>query len=182
MNNYVRIMGIDPGSYTTGVATLVVDVRTWEIVTITPELIDVYDVIKTDYVRDKLYERLFVMGERLSSILEYHVPDAVSIESGYIDRFRPAAYGVLSKVMYVIQHAVYKYDKFIVTEEFRPKVAKKLLKVTDIDKKATTMDALLKRKDITNLVDLHLISEHEVDAISLALVLLDKYKKINNIP
>ena len=179
MSKYIRILGIDPGSYTTGLALLVIDSKTSELVAIECELIDVYDVVKHDYVRDKLYERLFVMGKRLSSLLEYLVPDVVSIESGYIDRFRPGAYGVLSKVMYMIHNSIHQYDPMLMTEEFRPKVAKKIIQVKDMDKKATTKDALVLRKDITALIDLDRISEHEIDAISLGLVLVEKYRSFN---
>lgn len=178
----LRILGIDPGSYTNGFSLVEVDLETFKITSIYTTLIDVSDIVDRSTFKNHIYVRLKELTRRTCSLMNYYKPDIVSVEAGFMSHLRPQAYGVLSKTMYAIVMGIMTYDHLMNIEEFAPKVAKKLIGVGDIDKKESTEEALLRMEEITSLIDITVLSEHEIDAISLVFPIIEKFKNIDILP
>lgn len=168
-----RVMSIDPGSTSLGLAILDINCATLEI-----KLVHVYTfhidvVVKYGYGN---FEFLFgIHAARLAAIrdiitnmaFQWHVDDVTS-EAPYMGRF-PRAFEVLTQCMCYIRNglSVYYGDRPLVT--FDPATVKSCVGVkgTSSDKLAVANALLyLPRLDITGF-DISTLDEHSTDAIAV---------------
>lgn len=174
-----RIVGIDPGTDTLGVAGIEVDLATREVV-----LLEVRTFSGTQLARHypnvvavhgERTARLWAHEDNLYGYFTYMQPHCVISESPFMGRF-PQAFAALTECMAAIQRAVYRYDPFLPLLTVDPPTVKKLVGVQG---KGTTKDDV--KRGLLNLtylqnpynIDIASLDEHSVDAVVVALTRAD---------
>jgi Holliday junction resolvasome RuvABC endonuclease subunit len=165
-----KIIGVDPGTNYAGVSIMEVS-DDLDVINIRPMLIDLtnprYDVINNDlfYRLNRLYKISF-------DIFENELPIFLAIEAGFINRFRPAAYGPIAKSIYAIEKAFIDATGLNSIIEYPPSVVKQIIHGNWIANKDDMKSAVL--SIYPNLPDN--LTEHEYDATAIASTLLTQIK------
>lgn len=169
-----RILGIDPGTNTLGIAIVDLDLTTripsitmattlnaGKEVTSYPQMIDVHGER-----RAKLYSHHL----NLRYILQQYKPNAVISESPYMGRFA-AAFEALVECLFMIRDTILEYDPSMPLETIDPPNAKKAVGASGRggDKDAVRK-AVLALPGLMNNTgsSLSLLDEHAIDAIAVA--------------
>lgn len=168
-----RVLSIDPGTDTLGLALLEVNLETKKVV------VPHARTFSGDRMSRRFGEYIEVHGEKaarlyahevgLTEIMELWLPHAIICESPFLGRF-PQAFAALVECLVSIRRAVYNYDRTITLETVDPPTAKKSVGVVG---KGTTKEDVknaLKRLDGRTLVvipDLDSLDEHSIDAIAV---------------
>lgn len=171
-----RIVGIDPGTDTMGVAAIEVDLATRSVT-----LVEVQTLNGTQSSREypnmiqvhgNLSARLWAHEQSLYGYFKYFEPHSVIAESPFMRKF-PQAYAALTLCMNTIQRALHRFDPFIPLLTVDPPTVKL---VVGVKGKGTTKDdvarGLMKLAYLQNPynIDISSLDEHSVDAIVVALV------------
>jgi len=167
----IRIIGIDPGTTTVGVAIVDVTLE-YKIVNIETILIDAkYVNVNNNYT--SLYNRLSYIENRIYEIIQTYRPHMVSHENAFLFHMRPGAYGPLSQSILAITNGIYKANPYMYIQGFAPKYIKKIFS----DKGTSDKDGMLSYmrgiNEITDLINIERISEHEIDAIAIVFTMID---------
>lgn len=171
-----RIVCCDPGTDTTGVGTLELDLKT--LVTSVGEvhtfrgsqLQRLFPTVSR--VHGDRHARLMAHEENLYQFLHYARPHSVITEGPYMGRF-PAAFAALTECVSAIRSAVVRYDWFMPLHVIDPSSVKKHMKVkgTSGDKSAMqrALKALLDDPKVPFInpsnIDIDSLDEHSVDAL-----------------
>ena len=172
MSDTFNLVGVDPGTNYTGVVAMEVSATTLEIVSIKPHLIDVHGLESTRH--KDLQFRLFLILNSFRDILRYYSPMIVTLEYGFINRLRPAAYGPLSQVRAVLEQSVMLLNTFernvgfMRVNGFAPSTIKNAVGSKGGADKVTIEAAVGNIPEIAKHVDVNTLSEHEVDGIAIA--------------
>lgn len=163
-----RVCGIDPGSTFTGLAYIDV---TEELVIKKIYTRLVYVGINTGLnIKAVLDDRLIKLDSVLRDIGRKDDITVLSIETGFMNKSRPAAFRPLILVREIIEKNL-SYNGINIYG-YAPKHVKSRLGAKDDSKEAMT-EALLNNKELSRYLDRDMINsltEHEVDAIALAYV------------
>ena len=170
----VRVMGIDPGSRTLGIAitTVFPYEQEWtldEAWTLNTELALRLKRYRAERVGDHQVRIEAIEEEVFDALCEYH-PDAVIMETPYLGRL-PQPFFVLTQVMVAIGRAVQRYSAAMHLEKIDPSTAKKAIGVPgNSSDKSLVRKAVLGLKNLENVSDTPLTSldEHSIDAIAVA--------------
>ena len=168
-----RVMSIDPGSTSLGLAVLDIDLSTYAITVVHVYTFNIDLVVKHGYGN---YEFLYgIHAARLRAItdiitnmaMQWQVDDVTS-EAPYMGRF-PRAFEVLTQCMCAIRFGLHSYygDRPLVT--FDPATVKSCVGVkgTSSDKLAVANALLyLPRLNLNNF-NITLLDEHSTDAIAV---------------
>jgi Holliday junction resolvasome RuvABC endonuclease subunit len=162
------IMGIDPGN-NLGVAVLSVDESTEQIIGVKTHL-KILDKGRSPESSLNVF-RLTTLSTYLPRLFNIYKPTALGYESAFVDRRFPASGLSLSIIVGGIitnslQHGVENIYSFA------PKEIKKSFSVAGANKTDMGKAAILDRR-INKLIDLSVLSEHEVDALAVALILYE---------
>jgi len=168
----INILAIDPGTTTIGVSIFKINVITLEIVDIETILVDTSVRLNSYELTTDLLLRLERLYNRVIELIEYYNPYIVSLENGFINRLRPAAYGPLSQSIMAIELAVLNTNKFIKIFKFAPKTIKKVTTSAGTAGKNDMLAGLKTIPEINRLIDPDLISEHEVDSVGVNYTML----------
>lgn len=126
---------------------------------------------------ENLFARLFRLHKTSKELFEYYDPVAVALEAGFINRFRPNAFGPLSRSLMVIEQASIDVNKDIIIKRYAPKFIKKV----SVDKGSSDKNDVLYGvkgiESITVHIDPTVLSEHEVDALAIVYTLADDLKR-----
>jgi len=167
----IRIMGVDPGNTTMGVALLDLSVPE-----LTMTLAHAYtvDSVKQYTPRHYLIEhrserhlRQKIMGRAMARALRFYEPDLVSIESPFMHRL-PQAFAALTELMLRLEDAVETYNISTPVTKIAPVKAKKAIGVKDIKSKASVKDALQKKNVAILERQWQTMDEHSIDATVVA--------------
>ncbi len=183
-----RVLGIDPGSVTLGVAVLDFDLDTRVV-----ELIDAqtFDASKSlgQYrnvveVHGERVARLLAHENGLSTYFGIMRPQTIVSESPYLGRF-PLPFAALTECITAIRRAVLRYDPFMPLHMADPMTVKAAVGVHA--KGRRDKDALKKEKvqaavaalPLSNRsgIDLMQLDEHSIDAIAVAMSRLVEMQK-----
>jgi len=169
-----NIVGIDPGTNYAGYVTFTLD-NDFNIVHIEPFLINLYDNIPS-YHTGTVFDRLQYLDLIVRDRFYRDQPIQLAIEAGFINRFRPQAYGPIANAIYVIENAYRHVLGMSSIFEYPPKTVK-----------ATLITGNANKKDIytavSNIPELSKylypnISEHEVDAMAIGYTHILRLRKV----
>lgn len=173
---YFTILGIDPGSRNIGVAVYYIDILDLSIIKIIPIQISLDKYLYTNIQNSNLHIRLLRLMKEMNGLLTAFNPAAVAIESGFINVRRPGAVIPLASAISVISSCVNLYDTNIKMIEYTPSIIKKTIGANPYGNKNPVFEALLKIKEVDNLVDLNYLTEHTIDGIAIAYNLLKEIR------
>jgi len=172
-NNTINILAIDPGTTTIGVSIFTINVIDYSIVAIETILVDTsIRLVSSDTASDLLL-RLERLYHRVVELINYYKPYIVSLENGFINRLRPAAYGPLSQSIMAIELAVRNTNPYIKIFKFAPKTIKKVTTTAGTAGKNDMLAGIKTIPEISNKINPDLISEHEVDSLGVNYTMLE---------
>ena len=172
----INMLAIDPGTTTIGVSIFTINIKDLDNIKISKIetiLIDTSLKFVEEELTKDLLVRLRRLYDRVFEILKRYDPVIVSIENGFINRLRPAAYGPLSQSIMAIELAAGNYNKQIKIFKFAPKTIKKVTTKGGAADKDGVLLGVNSIKEITSLIDPNLVSEHEVDSIAVNYTMLE---------
>jgi Holliday junction resolvasome RuvABC endonuclease subunit len=177
MDNYINILAIDPGN-NIGVAILTIDVTTFTIVNIETKLYVLENLV--DYQDDNRNRILLKLSRIHSIVIELfnsYNPAAFAIETSFLNSRFPKAVIQLSQYVGMIEHSFYTCNPYIKLFRYMPKYIKKLVSGRgDADKDGMTV-AIRSIPELITHITPELLSEHEVDALSIAYVMLQEIRR-----
>lgn len=172
-----RIVSIDPGTNTLGVACLEIDDSFSRI-----RVVDAMTIEAGKLARRKYTFQVELFGEKYAklaaikdALLRYYVawhPLAVCSESPYMHLY-PATFAALTECVSVVQRSAVDYDPCCVVRMIAPSEAKKAVGVSGAsgDKEAVRQ-GILQHGCIDFDVDISLLDEHAIDAIAIGVAYL----------
>lgn len=175
----LRVIGIDPGTTTLGVARLDYDFEGPEV-----DVVDAFTLVAREShpgyqsvleTYGNKYARLQNLQDCLTTIFHDHRPHAVICEQPYLGRFA-AAYMALTECAFVIHQALFAYDPYLPLWRVEPRPAKIAAGVVmpkpGSKEKLTkdhVRDALAQQPHLRWGVPLADLDEHAVDATAVGL-------------
>lgn len=175
-----RIVGIDPGSTTLGIAVIEYHLKTLEIVKSYCWTINAgrLDLNKNDVEEhNERYARIFKLSDVLYEKFRKLLPNFIISESPFMKKRFPLAFAVLTEVVFGIRVAVRRYDKTVKLELVDPMTAKKSVGAIvkkGGDQKTPVHDALRKLlptlffDESRSSYPFEELDEHSVDAFAIA--------------
>jgi len=170
-----RIVGIDPGTDTLGIAVVDVDLATHVVSVIDARTLSGSTLIRGNRRVAELYGARFTRLQALEEALGYFLhdfqPHAIISESPYFNSRQPSAYGALVEAMSMLKRVVYMYCSSIRLETVDPASNKANLKVSgksgdkDLMKRAVLGLVALSNP---HAIDLAQLDEHSIDALTVA--------------
>jgi len=171
------IMGIDPGAGNTGIAVYTIDDKTFDILKIENILIN---LTKSKYDIDNdnlLFQRLNRLYKICIKIFSNYDVFWIGIESAFLNRLRPAAYAPVVTSIYSIKKAFIDTYNTSNIVEYPPMMVKHIVAEYGGATKDDMYMAVKGIKEINDLIDIDIISEHEVDALAMGYTLLTQIRK-----
>ena len=167
-----NIIGIDPG-LNMGVSVYNISLPDYNVNYITPLLykIDNYLEYGDSYYYNHMYARCNLIYNITNSLLTSYSPLAIAYEAAFMNSKYATAVIQLTQYTNSIERAIRDYDPFIKVITYPPMLIKKLVGAGG---QADKEDMLNNAKQIPLLnskLPLDSLSEHEVDAASIAYVL-----------
>lgn len=183
-DNYVRIIGIDPGSDNLGLCILDIDTKTSKPVYVRTHNIKIDKLIteldQLQCVIDLKFLKIFAIKRFFSEFLDRTKPDMVACEQPFFHRFTPMAFGVLSEVVSSLKLATYEYDTSLMFITYPPKTIKKAIGAGATAKKEDMKRQLLTLTTYTDLLQednqVTKMTPDEIDAMCIAIVHSDIYE------
>ncbi len=180
-----RVVGIDPGSVTLGVAVLDLNIDTHAIELIDARTFDASKSLQPYWLVAKTHgdrvARLMAHEDGLYGYFCCMQPQAIASESPYMGRF-PQAYAALTECMTSIRRAVWRYDNRMPLHLSDPMTVKAAVGV--VSKGRKNREALSKdhvQEGVLNLdlinhsgIDISKLDEHSIDAIAVAKSRIDQ--------
>lgn len=177
----VSLIGIDPGTNTLGVGRLDFNPMTMEIVqtvgfTYQAEKMFSYNDFQLQDPNQKRFARLAAHERNLVDTFQQFEPIRITVESNFMSRANPSAYGPLVESVFMIRKAIYTYDPFMSLYLIDPISVKKLIgaplkkKKGEKDVKGGVLTAMRDLKDVLRISDVEFDSadEHTLDAMAIA--------------
>ena len=169
-----RILGIDPGTNTLGVAIIDLDLVNKETSLIMATTIhggkNSKNFPSISDVHGDRRAKLFAHQKSIRYILEQYRPNSIISESPYMGKFANA-FEALVECLMAIRDEVYNYDHSITLETVDPPTAKKAVGAPGRGgDKSAVRDAVLKLQELKNKTgsSLGVLDEHTIDAIAVA--------------
>lgn len=174
-SEYIKIIGIDPGTNGLGLSLIEVDNNEKKIYLKFVKTFFGDELRKKlkflDEVHDPKFLKLLAHQQNLLDYFTDFKPDFVICESPFMGRF-PAAFAALVEITNMIKQALFKHDQFNKVIFIDPSNVKKTIGVKgrSSDDKDLVKKALIANHDIINLTNynLSLLDEHSIDSIAVA--------------
>ena len=172
-----RVLGIDPGTTTLGVAAV-----SWDMVSKHYRVGNAFTLKANDNhpgyqsiaeIHGGRISRFYQQADELRNVFANVQPHAVIVESPFMGRFAQS-FGALTECVLNIRQLVYEYDFTMPMFEVKPTTVKKVVGVhkNKMGDKEDVRRALRERTDIIWDIDLEALDEHSVDAVAIALYYL----------
>ena len=180
--NIAKIVGIDPGTETLGIAIIHFNIDDFRIVQCEAATYKGSNLLSNDFTRALFgdrYTRIEAHRYNLYKILIQEQPLIIGCESPFISRRFPQAGLALTEVVCAIRAAVRLYDLFKPLYSVTPPEAKKAVGAKVNKDKSEVQRSILKIKELTStaLMPLNLLDEHSIDALAVAYCLLKQTKE-----
>jgi Holliday junction resolvasome RuvABC endonuclease subunit len=159
------IMSVDPGTVNCGISF-------WEL----NEKMEVTKIVSYNlHMNENLpvFNRIIDLEYKIDQLVKEFKPIWLAIEAGFINRLRPAAYGPIANTIFVIERVIYFYNGFNTFTEIPPKRVKQLIGATGSADKDDVKNAVSKIKEITNLIDINQLTEHQIDSLAIGYVFIN---------
>lgn len=178
--DYIKIIGIDPGTTNIGYSVIRFSALTGEIVDTRARTIVAGKEVSLDklaaLVHGERFARIHSLCHTLLRMFHEDTPNFVVCEAPFYNPKRPSAYGALVEIMDGIRNTVHLYHPFMQLEPIDPSSAKNAVGASGGAKKEVMQKAIMTMTDLRYVGDIpqsHL-DEHSIDAIAVA---YSKYKK-----
>lgn len=180
--NIAKIVGIDPGTETLGVAIIHFNVEDFSIVRCEAATYKGSALLRNEWTRELFgdrYSRIEAHRFNLYKILVEEQPLIVGCESPFISRRFPQAGLALTEVVCAIRASLRLYDLFKPLYSVTPPEAKKAVGAKVNKDKREVAKSILKIKALTSTAVLPLttLDEHSIDALAVAYCLLQHAKE-----
>lgn len=172
MDNF-NILAIDPGSNFLGASIFTLNSNTLEIVNIETVSINLTTIINNNPLYNNLSLRLQRLQSIIKNILEYYDPRIVTVESGFINLFRPGAVIPIAQSIAIIENTVLNYSPFIKMFSVPPSIIKMNVNASFKAKKDEMLVRVSEIKEITKFVNPYSLTEHVVDSIAINYTMLN---------
>lgn len=170
----MNILAIDPGLNNAGIALIQYSYLNKQIQGISAYTIKPEQHINKLYLDAHLDERtmkLIVLKNIISSILAGNRIDLVICEAPFFYASKPAAYRALVEVITILKQTTVDINPLIPFIQLEPLMVKRLVKSLNIHEKDSTKEAL-EVLALDRFIDLNLLDEHSIDAISIGYAFL----------
>lgn len=179
-NDTLSFMGVDPGTNQLGIGKLDVDPYTGLIVQ--SSAVTAIAEKQVDYDTDELldsdrrrFKRLQYHERNLHYLFCLHQPVQIAVETNYISRATPSAYGPLVESVLTIRNAAYRYNEYVPILLIDPLSAKKSVNavtrgLSKEDNKLEVWRSVGRMQSTFNIPkDMYeSLSQHASDAIAIA--------------
>lgn len=157
----MKMISIDPGTTTCGVAIFFIDDITFEIKNITSFTITIDNAIPLEFRLYKLYETLHKIILEVGPMHYVH-------ESSFMNRFRPQAYGPIYAAIFMIRKAFIDYNSTSGLFTYPPKSIKAVVSTGNADKD-DMFKAVSSIQELSKFLT-GMESEHAIDAMAIGYV------------
>ena len=174
MYDNIYLISIDPGN-NTGIAIYELNSATLDIVSITTHV-----VVLNNYVTNNIdisLDRNLTLYNVCRRLSETYQPHVVAIEAAFMNSRFPKAVMQLSQYTLTVERTFYSDNEFIKLFRYPPKYIKKYIGGGGSADKDGMLEAIRVIPDITNNVDVDIISEHEVDALAIGYITIAELKR-----
>lgn len=168
MEHQFKIIAIDPGSQTLGIAIYIIDSYNMQVKDITTstlylDKLPMYNVFNNEGNRD---DKLLSLYNFMLNLFKVEKPSSVIMEAPFFNRFSPKAYGVLTEVVTYIKMAVVNYSVIVDVHTVEPLAVKKAVGVGYRDGKEGVSNAVMNNPIVKPFLKGN-ETEHEYDAIAV---------------
>jgi Holliday junction resolvasome RuvABC endonuclease subunit len=174
-----KLVSIDPGTDTIGIATIWFDPYTMEIACVNAHTLHTsrqcHETWKTQ-IHSNRFDRINAIREYLLEQFNVIEPNIVACESPYISLRTPSAFAALTEAVLMIRLAVADYSSWMGLEMIDPSSVKKAVGVkgkADSDKdKVKNAIRLIPEIMLAMSSNIDTLDEHSIDAIAVGYYLL----------
>lgn len=168
MNGIFRIIAIDPGSQTLGIAIFTIDAKDMKICdirtsTLYLDKLPMHNLFNNTFSRD---DKLISLYNFMLNLFKMEMPSAIILEAPFFNRFSPKAYGVLTEVVAYIKMASFNYSTLIDVITIEPLAVKKSIG-TNYKGGKDGVSIAVQNNDFLKPFLSDSITEHEYDAIAV---------------
>lgn len=167
-----RILGIDPGSNTLGVAELAFDVVTLEIVNVTARTLVAAKHTKdywTNEIHGDKYGRLYWLENELLEIFQQSDPFQIACEAPFFSRLHPNAFEPLVETKMIIRRAVMRFTAWKPLHQIDPPTVKNAVGGKgNADKNRMKELVIALNLPYNGIIPIEQLDEHSIDAIAVA--------------
>lgn len=167
-----NILGIDPGTSTTGYSLLIVRMSDLSIAHARGWTIDASKRVNPEDYTSELYGSRFLKvaehGRLFRKYLKAYNPLIVVSESPFYNPKRPQAFAALLEIIMQLKTDLYNWDPWMQLFTIDPSTAKKNLHVSGISSDKELIMNAIKTNDELKQFDYSHCDEHSADAISIA--------------
>ena len=163
-----NIMAIDPGTNMLGVSIYTLNAKNLDVMNIQTESISLNKFNSdSNRLHDNVLLRLSELDKDITIMLKEYEPLTVAIESGFINKLRPAAFGPLSKALATLELAIHRHSRFIYTAMYPPSVIKVAVGASFKADKDEVQNKIQNIPEIGKFINLKYLTEHEADAVAI---------------
>ena len=154
----MRLLSIDPGTVTCGICIMDIDIPSFKVVNINTT---------TLYINNELdlETRLVTLYNYIRNLVIEIQPEQFAHEAGFINRFRPQAYGPIYAAIFMMRKAYRDVLPFNNMFSYPPKSVKAVMS-TGTAGKDDMLLAVTKNKELKRFITGY-ETEHEIDAIAI---------------
>lgn len=161
MENYFNIIGLDPGNHL-GISVMTINPKDLSIVSIYTQTITL-----ERHVTDESLKLMFLKNV-VRDLYYVWKPSAISMEVSFLNMKYPKAVINLSQYVGVIDMSWRELDPWIKIYKYPPMRIKSVVSGSGKSDKDDMSVAVSKHKELKKLVNVSIMSEHEVDATAIA--------------
>jgi Holliday junction resolvasome RuvABC endonuclease subunit len=168
-----RILSIDPGLNTTGIAVTEAEITNKHIYSIFAETLVTQKLSdRSEFVEDTVSERMIKLtklSDAVRSIIQYSNPSIVVIENPFYNMRRPSAFGALMEVVTTLHRTVVEHNPNIYFITISPYEVKKSVKAGLTEGKDSVKEMMANVPEIMSklICDFNQLDEHAIDAIGV---------------
>jgi len=173
MSDIFYVVGIDPGS-NTGVAIAglsAVDLSIRSLESFTLKLTDV------DNVDNIMLNRVQYLQKVCKLLANRYNPNAIGVEAAFLNSRFPKAVMQLSQYTMAIEQTFYSHDSFVKIFRYPPKYVKKYIGAGGNADKDDMTRAVFNIAELSNKIDLNVLTEHEIDAMAILYITVDNIRR-----
>lgn len=180
-SQHARVLGIDPGSDTLGIACLSVDVQTLEIVN-TQAITFVGSKMSMnpwmEQIHSARFARIAAHKQNFLNVFRITTPVAVVCESPFFNPARPNAFAPLVETLDALRQAVWEYDQQLPLDLVDPPTVKRAVGGKgNADKDMMKQLVMgLPGLNFTGPIPLQFVDEHSIDAIAVGYSRITQYR------
>ena len=170
-----NLIAIDPGG-NTGISVYTINAKDLSIVSISTSTLILNNMITESETVDTLLLRLEYLNSYITGLMKTYNPIVVAMEAAFANSKFPKSVMQLSQYIATIQLAIRNVNPFTKIFNYPPKLVKKLIGATGNADKDSMANNIYGVYEISNLINPNLLSEHEIDSLSIGYICLEEIR------